>query len=57
MQTVQVCIDALVRADVTPLWRALLGYVERDGPEDLMDPDGSGPAFYFAQMDAPRQAP
>ncbi len=54
VQTVQVSIDALVRPDVTPFWRALLGYVERDGPEDLMDPYASGPAFYFAQMEAPR---
>lgn len=53
-QTVQVTIDALVRPDVTPFWRALLGYVERDGPDDLMDPRGRGPAFYFAQLDAPR---
>lgn len=55
MQTVQVSIDALARLEVAPFWRALLGYVERDGPEDLMDPYASGPAFYFAQMDAPRQ--
>lgn len=54
VQTVQVSIDALVRPDVTPFWRALLGYVERDGPEDLMDPYGSAPALCFAQMDAPR---
>lgn len=54
VQTVQVTIDALVRPDVAPFWQALLGYVERDGPEDLMDPFGSAPAFYFAQMDAPR---
>ncbi|MFL6136978.1 MAG: VOC family protein [Frankiaceae bacterium] len=54
VQTVQVSIDALVRSDVTPFWRALLGYVERDGPADLMDPFASAPAVYFAQMDAPR---
>jgi 4a-hydroxytetrahydrobiopterin dehydratase len=54
LQTVQVSIDALVRPDVIPFWRALLGYVDRDGPEDLMDPGGRGPAIYFQQMDAPR---
>lgn len=54
VQTVQVSIDALARSDVTPFWRAVLGWVERDGPEDLMDPRGRGPAFYFQQMDAPR---
>jgi hypothetical protein len=54
VQTVQVSIDALARSDVTPFWRAVLGWVERDGPEDLMDPRGRGPALYFQQMDAPR---
>lgn len=54
VQTVQVSIDALARPAVTPFWRAVLGWVERDGPEDLMDPRGRGPAFYFQQMDAPR---
>jgi 4a-hydroxytetrahydrobiopterin dehydratase len=54
VQTVQVSIDALVRPDVIPFWRAVLGYVERDGPEDLMDPHGRGPAIFVQQMDAPR---
>lgn len=54
VQTVQVTIDALARSDVAPFWRAVLGWVERDGPEDLMDPRGRGPAVYFQQMDAPR---
>ncbi len=54
VQTFQVSVDALVRSEVTSFWQALLGYVDRDGPEDLMDPRGSGPAIYFAQLDAPR---
>jgi 4a-hydroxytetrahydrobiopterin dehydratase len=49
-----VSIDALVRPDVIPFWRAVLGYVERDGPEDLMDPQGRGPAIFVQQMDVPR---
>ena len=54
VQTVQVSIDGLVRPDVIPFWRAVLGYIERDGPEDLMDPQGRGPAIFVQQMDAPR---
>src|SRR5580692_7913099 len=53
VQTVQVAIDALVAAEVQPFWRAVLGY-RPDGPEDLVDPRGSGPSLWFQQMDAPR---
>jgi pimeloyl-ACP methyl ester carboxylesterase/pterin-4a-carbinolamine dehydratase len=56
LQTVQVSIDALVGREVMPFWRAVLGYEYRpDGPdEDLIDPRGRGPSFWFQQMDAPR---
>ena len=55
LQTVQVAIDALVRAEVMPFWRAVLGYQDRgDGDEDLLDPRGRGPLFWFQEMDAPR---
>ena len=55
VQTVQVTIDALVGPEVMPFWRAVLGYQDRgDGPEDLIDPRGRGPSFWFQQMDAPR---
>lgn len=55
VQTVQVTIDALVRADVVPFWRALLGYQNRAGsPEDLADPRRRGGPFYFQKMDEPR---
>jgi 4a-hydroxytetrahydrobiopterin dehydratase len=53
VQTVQVAIDALVGPAVQPFWRALLGYREV-GPEDLVDPRGRGPSFWFQQMDASR---
>jgi 4a-hydroxytetrahydrobiopterin dehydratase len=53
VRTVQVAIDALVGPAVQPFWRALLGYREQ-GPEDLVDPHGRGPSFWFQQMDAPR---
>ena len=53
VQTVQVAIDALVRPEVMPFWRAVLGYREI-GDEDLVDPFGRGPSFWFQQMDAPR---
>src|SRR5438128_8950572 len=56
IQTVQVSIDALVSRDVMPFWRAVLGYEYRgDSPEeDLVDPRGRGPSFWFQRMDAPR---
>jgi 4a-hydroxytetrahydrobiopterin dehydratase len=56
VQTVQVTIDALVPPEVLPFWRAVLGYQNRsDSPdEDLIDPNGRGPSFWFQQMDAPR---
>lgn len=55
LQTVQVTIDALVRAEVVPFWRALLGYDHRAGsPEDLTDPRRRGGPFYFQRMDEPR---
>jgi 4a-hydroxytetrahydrobiopterin dehydratase len=56
VQTVQVTIDALVGLKVMPFWRAVLGYEYRgDTPdEDLIDPRGRGPSFWFQRMDAPR---
>jgi 4a-hydroxytetrahydrobiopterin dehydratase len=43
-------------AEVTPFWRAALGYEPRlDSPdEDLVDPVDRGPAFWFESMDEPR---
>ena len=53
VQTVQITIDALVRPEVMPFWRAVLGYREL-GEKDLVDPHGRGPSIWFQQMDAPR---
>jgi 4a-hydroxytetrahydrobiopterin dehydratase len=53
VQTVQITIDALVRPTVMPFWRAVLGYREA-GDQDLIDPFGRGPSFWFQQMDKPR---
>lgn len=50
---VQVALDALVRADLMPFWAALLGY-EEGGPEDLVDPFGITPPFWFQGMDEAR---
>jgi 4a-hydroxytetrahydrobiopterin dehydratase len=56
MQTIQVTVDALVSAEVMPFWRAVLGYEYGGGSpaEDLIDPRGRGPGFWFQPMDAPR---
>jgi 4a-hydroxytetrahydrobiopterin dehydratase len=56
VQTVEVTIDAPVAREVMPFWRAVLGYEYRsDSPEeDLVDPRGRGPSFWFQPMDGPR---
>lgn len=43
-------------AEVMPFWRTVLGYEPRaDTPdEDLVDPRGRGPSFWFEPMDEPR---
>jgi len=53
VQQVNVTIDALVRSDVMPFWRALLGYRD-EGDEDLVDPHGRWSDVWFQQMDVPR---
>ena len=57
----EVAIDALDIDAVRPFWKALLGYVD-EPPRTaggqvvaLVDPLRLGPAFWFQQMDAPRQ--
>jgi len=50
VQTVQVAIDAVERDRVMPFWRAVLNY-KAVGDEDLDDPRGSGPSFWFQEID------
>lgn len=42
--------------NVMPFWRAVLGYEPRidSAEEDLVDPHGRGPGFWFERMDEPR---
>jgi 4a-hydroxytetrahydrobiopterin dehydratase len=56
VQSVLVIPGAPNTAEVMPFWRAALGYEPRgDTPdEDLVDPRGRGPSFWFEQMDEPR---
>ena len=56
VQSLLVIPGAPDRAKVMPFWRAVLGYVPRlDSPdEDLVDPSGRGPSFWFEQMKEPR---
>jgi 4a-hydroxytetrahydrobiopterin dehydratase len=56
VQSLLVIPGATVTAEVMPFWRAVLGYEPRpDSPdEDLVDPLGRGPAFWFETMDEPR---
>lgn len=52
-QVLEIAIDALDITAVLPFWEAVLGY-RRSGDDELTDPDGVGPAFWFQQMDEPR---
>jgi len=56
VQSVLVIPGATSTADVMPFWRAALGYApRRDSPaEDLVDPHGRGPGFWFERMIEPR---
>ena len=56
VQSLLVIPGATVTAEVMPFWRAVLGYEPRgDSPdEDLVDPRGRGPSFWFERMDEPR---
>ncbi|MCV7423366.1 VOC family protein [Mycobacterium yunnanensis] len=59
-QTLEIAIDALDIALITPFWRAVTGYVDDAAPDgetpggDLLDPLRRGPAIWFQQMDEPR---
>jgi 4a-hydroxytetrahydrobiopterin dehydratase len=56
VQTLIVIPGSPKPAEVMPFWRAVLGYEPRsDSPEeDLVDPHGLGPGFWFEPMDQPR---
>lgn len=56
VQSLLVIPGALSTAEVQPFWRVVLGYEPRaDSPdEDLVDPRGRGPAFWFEEMEEPR---
>jgi 4a-hydroxytetrahydrobiopterin dehydratase len=56
VQSLLVITGATSTAEVMPFWRAALGYEpRRDSPaEDLVDPHGRGPGFWFEQMNEPR---
>ena len=56
VESLEVIVGALAVPEVMPFWHAVLGYEQRgDSPEeDLVDPRGRGPAFWFERMDAPR---
>jgi 4a-hydroxytetrahydrobiopterin dehydratase len=54
VQLVQIAIDTQSRAAIMPFWRVVLGY-DPVGDEDLVDPFGRGPSFWFQQMAEPRE--
>jgi len=57
VQSLLVIPGAAATAEVMPFWHAVLGYERRaDTPdEDLVDPQGRGPAFWFEPMAELRQ--
>jgi 4a-hydroxytetrahydrobiopterin dehydratase len=56
VQSFLVIPGATATAEVMPFWRAILGYEPRpDSPdEDLVDPRGRAPGFWFERMEQPR---
>lgn len=56
VQSLIIIPGATVTAEVMPFWRAILGYEpRRDSPnEDLVDPRGRWPGFWFERMGQPR---
>lgn len=56
VQSMLVIPGASVTAEVLPFWRAVLGYEpRRDSPdENLVDPRGRWPGFWFKRMEQPR---
>jgi 4a-hydroxytetrahydrobiopterin dehydratase len=56
VQSLLVIPGATVPEAVIPFWRAILGYEpRRDSPdEDLVDPRGRWPGFWFERMEQPR---
>jgi 4a-hydroxytetrahydrobiopterin dehydratase len=56
VQSLLVIPGATVPEAVLPFWRAILGYEpRRDSPdEDLVDPRGRWPGFWFERMEQPR---
>ncbi len=49
----EIAIDAIDMPAVKAFWEAVLGY-EPNRADDIVDPYGRSPAFWFQQMDAPR---
>ncbi len=59
-QSCEVAIDAIDIDAVRPFWREVLGYVDERPRSNgqliaIVDPARIGPAFWFQQMDEPRQ--
>lgn len=49
----EIALDAIDIPKVMPFWEAVLAY-RSVGDDELVDPSGLGPTFWFQQMDAPR---
>ena len=55
VQSLLVYVGVPDSANVSPFWRAVLGYVEGpDYPDGVVDPHGRGPTFWMEPMDEAR---
>jgi len=58
LQVPELALDTADVAAVKPFWRAVLGYVDSDQDDELVDPDGRLPTLWFQDTephDTPRQ--
>jgi 4a-hydroxytetrahydrobiopterin dehydratase len=51
----ELALDTADVEAVKPFWRAVLGYVDSDRPDEIVDPDGRGPTLWF--QDTERHEP
>jgi 4a-hydroxytetrahydrobiopterin dehydratase len=58
VQLIEIAVDAIDIPGVRPFWKAVLGYEDEEGANDLgaavVDPHRLGPAVWFQQMAEPR---
>lgn len=55
LSVVEIALDGMDLASLSPFWAAVLGYAVSDSDsDDLVDPGGRSPAMWFQQMETAR---